>query len=364
MNRFSKIIRSPYFWSIVLVLFIVRAVTPAFLVRQTNKFLADFSETYVGHIDDLDISLLREAYSFENFSLRLKKHPKEEFVFIKDVDVSIAWRELFAGRLNTDIAVDEAKVVMTNKIMNAFSAAPKDSKEDSKEAAKKLFPVRVGRIDIKDSSFEFAELLSMPEADRWRMTKIEGRMSNVLGTETTPLSLISARGSLFNSSTVKVVSQLNLLSKPIAWDVDAEVKDFNLPNANGWLKSKLPMTFTSGKMDLYSEVRSEDGRLEGYVKPFLHKVDVVSSKETFSGLKQFAIEVSAATANLILRTSKERTLATKVLFSYDKEGFKLNSSKAISEAFKNGFSEKIPEGVDDEITLSKKNMTITKREEQ
>jgi|JI10StandDraft_1071094.scaffolds.fasta_scaffold42663_3 hypothetical protein len=353
-----------YFWGFILLLLIFRAVTPQFILRQTNQFLATFSETYTGHIDDFDISLLRGAYQMEGFSLHLKQHPTEEFVIVDVVDVSLAWRELFAGKIKTDIEIDRAKLVITNKIMNAFSNAPEKSKDESQAAAKKLFPVRVGRIDIKDSSFEFADLLSIPEANRWRITKIEGRLSNVTGTENAPVSLLSLRGDLFNSSTLKIVSLLNLFKKPVVWDADLELRDFNIPNANGWLKNKVPITFTSGTLDLYSEVRSNRNSIEGYVKPFLHKVDVVANPEVFSGFKQFAIEVSAATANLILRSAKEKLLATKVLFSYRNGDFKVNSSKAISEAFKNGFSEKIPEGIDDEISLSRDDMTITKTEDE
>lgn len=353
-----------YFWSFILLLLIVRAVTPEFILRQTNQFLASFSETYTGHIEDFDISLLRGAYQMEGFSLRLKQHPAEEFVFVNEVDVSLAWRELFTGKINTDIEINKAKLVITNKIVNAFSDAPEKSKDESKAAAEKLFPVRVGRIDIKGSSFEFADLLSIPEAKRWRITKIEGRLSNVTGTENAPVSLLSLRGDLFNSSTVKIVSQLNLLKKPIAWDADLELRNFNLPNANGWLKNKVPLTFTSGKLDLYSEIHSNRNSIEGYIKPFLHKVDVVANPEIFSGFKQFAIEVSAATANLILRSAKDKILATKVLFSYQKGDFKVNSSKAISDAIKNGFSKKIPEGIDDEISLSRDDMTITKTEDE
>ena len=89
MKTLKKLFRSPYFWGVVLFLVIARAITPEFILRQTNKFLATFSETYSGHIEDFDISLLRGAYQMEGFSLRLKQHPDEEFVFIRVVDVCI-----------------------------------------------------------------------------------------------------------------------------------------------------------------------------------------------------------------------------------------------------------------------------------
>lgn len=348
-------------WVILIaVVLTIRAVSPFVILNQINSFLAKFSDVYYAQIEDFDISIFRGAYQFEGLSVQLKKTTEGDFANIRVIDVSIAWRELFQGRLNTDISFDGATVTLTNLTINTISK--KDDDSDSKKAVKKLFPVRIGRIDLKNSSFEFADLIDSPNAERLKMTKLQGRLSNVTATSSSPLSLLSARGTLFDSTPIDVVAQLNLLKKPIAWDADIELKDFNLSNANGWLKRKLPLTFTSGRLNLYSEIKSESGKIEGYAKPFLFNVDVVANSEVFSGLKHFAIEISASAANLFLRTAKEKTLATKVLFSYENGDLKINSSKAFSEAFKNGFTEKIPEGIDNEISLSKKSMTISKRE--
>lgn len=361
-RRAKKILRSPLFWIIIIILLIARTITPAMVLRQTNRFLQNFSKTYSGHIEDIDFDLFRGAYNFEGFSLHLKKYPNDRFLFIKKLDVSIAWREIFAGKINTDISVEEMKLIITTNFVNKFSQKPDEAKKESGQLADRLFPVRVGRLDIKNSSFEFAELLDIPEAQRWRLTNISGRLSNATPTLETPLSLLSLRGALFNSAMVKIVSQINTLSSPTAWDMDLELKDFNLANANSWLKRKVPLTFTAGKLDLYSELRSEEGQVLGYVKPFFHKAAVIANNELFINLKHFVIEVSAATLNLVLQKAKGNTLATKVLFSYEDHQLKINSAKALAEAFKNGFSEKIPEGLDDEISLSKKYLSISKNE--
>lgn len=364
-KKLNRLFHSPYFWGFIVILLIVRATAPAILLKETNKILAKFSDVYHGHIEDFDIHILRGAYGLDGLRLRLKKNSSTtkgghdlgpEFVFIKNLDVSIAWREILVGKFNTDIIVDEMKLMITNNLIDVIANNKKQSEKDSKLVASKLFPIHIGRIDIRNSSFEFAELLSVPEASRWKMTEMNGRISNVTSTPETPLSLLSFRGKLFNSSEVKVAGNLNMVKTPAVWDFDLVLKDFNLPNANAWLKRKLPLTFTSGKLDLYSEVRYENNKIEGYAKPFLHKADIVATGESFTSLKHFAIEISTAAANLILRTARDKTLATKILFSYENNEFNINSKKAISEAIKNGFSEKIPEGVDDEISLSKKNL--------
>ena len=309
---------------------------------------------YSVHISQLGISLFRGAYHLHGIEAKLKK---QEQVFFEGglVDVSVAWRDIFQGRMTTDIVLENARVMLTPQILDAFKKAPKKAEEDSKKAASKLFPVRVERIDIHNSSFQFADLVSIPEAARWRMTKIDGRASNLTPSAENPLTLVSLKGALFDKAFVRLAAQVNQISKPLAWKADVELKDFNLPDANGWLIQKLPLTFSAGKLDLFSEVKSENDKIEGYVKPFFKKAVVIAQQQHFISLKHFGIELSTAAINLILRDSATHTLATKALFSYENGEFKLNSAKAISDAIKNGFSEKIPEGIDDEISLTRDN---------
>jgi hypothetical protein len=322
------------------------------ILSQINSTLATVSPLFIGHISDFDIHLYRGAYSLENIEFRLREHPEERFFMARNVDLSISWRKILEGKLTMDIAADKASVILTDQVMKAFQKNSKQAEADSKKVASHIFPMRIERVDVRNSDFQFADLLSIPEAERWKMTNIQGRMSNVTATKEVPASLLTLQASLFGSSPVKLVATLNTVDQPITWDTDAELKGFQLPNANGWLKKKLPLTFTSGTLDLYSEIRSQNGRIEGYVKPFVHKADVIAQDESFKGLKHFGIEVTTAMANLILRNAKEKTLATKVLFSYEAGKFQINSAKALSEAIKNGFSEKINEGLDNEISLS------------
>lgn len=350
----KKIFASKLFWTFVVLVVVIRWVAPVLILRQLNNYLADFSPVYKGHIGSLGLSIFRGAYQFRDFELRLKETEDERFTYGRLVDVSLAWRELFKGRITTDIHLDETRIVLTKNVIDAFKNAPKRAEEDTREAGKKLFPVRVERLDLKKSSFEFAELISIPDSKRWRLTNIEGRISNVTPTPGVPLTFVSATGALFDTANVKVVAQVNQQTRPIAWDADLELRDFELKEANAWMKRKVPVTFTSGKLDLFAEARALPNGFEGYVKPFLKRADIVATGEDFAGLKHFGVEVSVATANLILRTSREKTLATKVLFAYDGSEFKVNSSKAISEAFKNGFNEPLATGIDDEISLSKK----------
>lgn len=359
----KKILRSKIFWSLLIILLLIRVLIPPMIKPQVNKLLATFSPAFEGHVNDVGISFFRGAFQLRGFELRLKDKSREKFFSARLIDTSIAWRDLLKGRITSDVLLDGTNVTLTKNVLNAFKNTPKEEQEKTKRQAGKLFPLQVERVDIRNSSFEFAELASIPEASRWKLTDVDGRISNVTPAEKFPLTMLTLDGKVFGSSIVQVAGELNQLQKPTAWDMDLELKDFDLRQANPILSQKLPLTFTSGKLDLYSEVKSEENKITGYVKPFVKNADVISSKEHFKGAKNFGIEISTAAVNLVLRDAKNKTLATKVLFSYENGNFHINSMEAIEKAFQNGFSENIPEGIDDQLSLSSKSEQPTTKGE-
>lgn len=347
-----KIWKSKIFWGLIILIVAVRMFLPPLILKKTNEFLAEFSPVYQGHLDDIDLGVWRGSYQLQSLELWLRKDPREKFFTTQNIDVSVAWREIFKGRLTTDIEIADMRFRMSKAVIDAFANSPKGAEEDSKKAGAKLFPVQVERIDFRDSSFEMTDSMAFADSPWISVTELRGRLSNAMPRAENPLSPFFAQGLFYGATPMKVSGTLNLTSDPVAWDLDAEMRDFELKKANPWLKKKLPLTFTSGELDLFSEVRSEKGKIEGYAKPFVKKADVVANDEIFVGLKHFGIEVSTAAANLFFRNARDKTLATKVLFAYDKDGIQINSAKAISEAFKNGFSDPLNEGLEDEISLS------------
>jgi hypothetical protein len=348
--------KSKFLWATVILLIGIRVALPGIILRQLNEFLGGFSSDYSIHIDDLDLGLLRGAYRFQGITAQLKK--KNETFFKGDlVDVSLAWRELFHGRVFADAIGERLELNFTPGLKEALMSQPQKAKSEAAQVKKKLFPFRIGRIDIRNSTFQYEDLPGLPEIERWKVTDVGGRLSNVLPTEANPIMLFSAQGTLLGSSTIKAVGHLDKFTKPPRWDVDVVMREFDLVKANPLLKRKVPVTFTAGHLDLYVEAKSEKGRIEGSVKPFFKKVDVIEKGEHFMGLKHFGIELTTAAANLILRRAKDHTVATKILFAYENGHFQLNSAKALSEAIAHGFEDKVNPGTENEFKLSTVEMT-------
>ncbi|MBC7714627.1 MAG: DUF748 domain-containing protein [Rhizobacter sp.] len=330
---------------IIALLVIIRAVLPQILLHEANKYLSEFSPTYYLHMEDLDISILRGAYRFEKVVGKLKGDEKT-FLSIDSVDVSIAWRHIFRGKIVTDI---ETRNVYFLFLKDMTKLNP--PKKEAKDVKDTLFPIKVETVDLKNARIVFEEVPSLSDDSRLKIEKINGRITNLTPDENNKISNFNLGASIQGSSELVFIGGLNLMKKPTLWDVDIEMKDFNLPSLNAVLKRNLPLTFTKGKMDLYSEVQNDSsGKIKGYIKPFLKDIDVVANKENFIGIKHFFIEIVTAFGNLILRDSKTHTVATYVDFTYDKK-FEVNTGQGIENAIANGFKQKLKPGIEDKYKI-------------
>ena len=340
-----------YVWLVIALLVVLRIALPVVALRQVNKYLENFSTTYHFHIADLDISLLRGAYRFEGFTGKISSR-SEPFLNTEYVDISVAWRDLFRGKITTDIFVNGLKFVLSQELLDAAKNAPDKSKSEARELGSALFPLKISRLDIRNSEIQIANVGRLPEELRLRITQVEGRMSNLTPTGANKVSLLTLKATLLESTDMKIFGQINLQETPNPWVLAAEVHKLALVKGNTWLKRSVPLSFKSGVMDLYGEMKSEKGNMEGYAKPFVKKLAFVGNKDDFKSLKQFGIEISGATGNLLLRRSSDKTFATKINFSFKNGKFDWDASKALSEAIEHGYGDGLKPGIENKYQLA------------
>jgi hypothetical protein len=329
----------------LLILIIARIILPNILLKKTNKYLSEFSPNYYLHMNDLDLNVLRMSYRFQDVIGKLKGSD-QQFLKIEFVDISIAWREIFKGRILTNITTEKLDFLVTKDIKKLF---PK--KEQTYDIKKRLFPIKVERFDLSDASITFEDYKSLNDESRLKISNISGRINNINPTEKLPLTFFTLTGNILDrTSKFTCVGELNQLKNPLVWNLDAETKDIQLTALNPYLKKHLPLTFTKGTLDFYSEVKSENGKMVGYVKPFFKDINVIKNKEKFIIIKHFGIEIVSALANLLLR-SKTKNVATILEFEYDKK-FKIKIAKGISKGVKNSLNRQLRPGIEDRYNIN------------
>lgn len=349
---------------ILLVLVALRIVLQPFILGQINKKLANLSPDLEGHVDGLNIAIIRGAFGLEGLTMKLKK-ADNNFLRVKKADMSLAWREIFKGNLMTDALVDGVDFTFDERIPKAFKKMiPAD---DPGEPEKKP-AVRISRLSWKNVNVIYPTGKAYTNEGPFKLTGIEGRITNVLADTESPRSFFHVKGKGSGTSSFKAVGSVNLLADPAEWDMDAQMQGFSLVTMNRFLLNKVPLTFKKGNFDMYAEVKSEEGKIRGYVKPFIEDLEFIKTDENFKGAKHWLVEVAGAVGNWVMEAKRSKTVATKVPFSYDGKKFALDTSKAVGDVIEHGFDQELSPGVDANMTMqaqeARKEAEETERENE
>lgn len=348
---------------IVLALVVLRLALQPVLLGYINEKLGTLSPEITGHVGGLDLALIRGAAGLDDVTMKLKK-TGTEFLNVKKVDVSLAWRELVKGNLMADAEIDGVNFTLDERLPKALKTLVPDKKD--KNAPKTQPPIRISRVDWKDVNIILPTDKAYTNQGPFRLSHIRGRITNLFGSSETPRSFFYTLGQGSGTSTFKAIGSANLKADPVEWDVDAQMQGFDLTAMNRFLLKKVPLTFTHGTFDLYSEVKSEEGKIRGYVKPFVTDLDFIRTNENFKGAKHWLIEVAGAVGNWVLEANRDKTMATKVPFTYDGKHFAVDTRKAVGNVIKHGFDQELSPGVDANLHMqaqeAKKEAKETDRE--
>ena len=309
--------RHPKLWLtgavLILVLVAVRIAAPAFILKRLNTKLATMSPVYSLHVGNLHLSFIRMFYRLENLEGRLKNGGKI-FASAERIDVSVAWSQLFRGRILTNVIADNGRIVLSPALFEESKQPQAAPKAVAQQAAATLCPMSVSAIRIQNASLEFGDYLNEPGSNIWRVTGVGGTVTNLNPTPAAPFTYFTARGTMLQSSMFKASGRARRLDKPMAWEAQTEVRGFDLVQTNKLVSRFFPLTFTSGTLDLFAEAKSQHGKVEGYVKPFIKKMHVIGDKKDFKSIEHFAVEMAIALGNAVLRRPEDQSVATRLEF--------------------------------------------------
>ncbi|MEN0060253.1 MAG: hypothetical protein AAGB31_15550, partial [Bdellovibrio sp.] len=201
----------------------LRLVLTDIALKELNKFLGSFSESYVAHVDNLGLSFLRGAYRFEGASATLRS-AKEPFLRVEYIDVSLAWRDLFKGMLRTDIMIHGLRAQVSDNTAKALTTA-KGTKKDAEELGQTLFPLQISRVDIQNSALSIHDMEKLPEDLAIRLTQIEGRLSNATPSEGNTVSLAKLKAVLQDKASVYAVGEVDSRRHPVEWHLAVESRE-------------------------------------------------------------------------------------------------------------------------------------------
>jgi hypothetical protein len=337
---------------VVVVLVAIRLALPYIILHYANKELASM-EGYYGHIEDVDLALIRGAYQIDSIYLNKvdsvsgKQTP---FFGAKLIDLSIEWKALFNGSIVGEVIMDEPMLRFTKD-----KVEPKTVRKDStdfKELSDDLMPLNINRFEAKNGRIQYIDDNSKPKVD----IQLDNAYILALNlrnsydsSELLPAS-IEARANVYGGS-LSLNCKLNPLAKIPTFDMNAEVKETQLTAVNDFFQAYAKADVNKGTFGLYTELAAKEGKFSGYVKPLIKDLDVLGKEDRKDNILRKLWEGIVGGVGEIFENQPKDRLATKIPLQGTVKELDTNVWYAIGVVLQNAFIQALQPSLDQEINI-------------
>ncbi|MGC3947028.1 MAG: DUF748 domain-containing protein [Chryseolinea sp.] len=338
---------------VVAVLVIARLILPYVVLRYANKTLANM-KGYYGHVDDIDIALIRGAYRLDSIYINKYDSATDKqtpFFASRAIDLSVEWKALFHGSIVGELIFEHPEVRFTKD-----KVEPKTVKNDSsdfKEVLDDFMPLQVNRVEIQDGRVRYLDHTSKPGVDI-NMTDMHVLALNLRNSYDSAQVLpakVMARANVYEGE-FTLAMKLNPLAERPTFDLNAELKNTNLVLLNDFFKAYAKIDVNKGRFGMYTEVASKEGKFKGYVKPLIKDLDVLGHEDRDDNIFRQIWEGLVGAAGQIFKNQPEDQVATKIPFEGDLNKPDADVWTTVVNVLQNAFIQAIQPSIDNEINLA------------
>lgn len=343
----SRLVRRIRSWSrrtvitlaiIALVLVAARIALPYVVKEKVNERLASIPG-YSGQVGDIGIALVRGAYTLVDVAIyKVDGEAKEPFFMARDIDFSVAWRELFRGKMVSDIHLQDVEVNFVGAGTKAQSQ--KDIDRRWQEVVQDLFPLEITHLEVNNGTIRYKDLTREPHVDVYIRdmqlvaTGLQNRADE--SGEEFPAK-ITLSGDTLGGGQVQLFVEAEPLAEQPHFHLSAKVENVNLPDLNESLKAYANVDVGRGTFQLAAEMAGKDGGFQGYVKPFFEDLDFNNlddkKKNVFSRIWE---NVIGGLAWLVKNKPRDQ-VGTRIPFEGRFGDPKVGLWATISNLFRHGF---------------------------
>jgi hypothetical protein len=304
-------------WIILVVaiaLIILRLCLPYILIDYATKQINKIPGYHV-KIPDLDVHLWRGSYAFKGLELNKIQNSIPVPFFKSDIlDLSVEWRALFQGAF-------VAKIVATHPVVN-FVTDDKGHNEQLTissqwlDIVKTLFPLKFNRIEAQNGEVYFRSYTSDPPFKIF-LNKLDMQMTNLQNADHSSKLLYATYKVTAESGSkgsLEIDGKFNPVIKTPTFYISVSLKGLSVVELKSFLKSYTKVDMKGGTFSLYGEAAAADGKIKGYVKPFIKNLQIGSTKPQTNPF-QAVYNGAAAVVAKIIENHQKHTIATQVNIS-------------------------------------------------
>jgi len=301
------------FAALALLLVAARVAAPSWLQRYANRVL-DRTEGYSGRIGDVDLALLRGAYTIEDVEIE-KSGGEVPVPFLRSpsVDLSVEWRALLRGALVAEVWLEEPQL---NFVAGPARESQTGAEADWRDTLRALLPIRVNRITVRNGAIHFRNFSSEPPVDIYLrdVQLVVRNLTNSLDLADDLVARAHATAGVKGGGRLEASVSMNPYADLPTFDFEGKVEGLALAPFNDFLRAYAGADVERGSARIYAELKASEGRFSGYLKPFFEGVDVLVFEEERKeqGLLASLWEALLGTTAEVLEDQSEDRVATRI----------------------------------------------------
>ncbi len=337
--------------SVLLLLIAIRIALPYILLKLVNKELQNIPG-YTGHVDDIDVALIRGAYKIKSIKLE-KTGGKIPVPFFSAplIDLSLQWASLFHGRIVGEIEVDQP-------ILN-FVKGPTEETSQTKidsswtDVVKKLMPLKLNKFEIVEGQIHYRDFHSKPTFDIYtkQVHILAENLSNAEKNKDLLPSTITASADVYGGKATASM-KMDALAKTPTFDGKAKLEGMNLVNLNNFIDAFAKFDIKSGEISIYTEAAAKDGRITGYTKPIIKNLKVLNWEKDKEKPLKIAYEAVVEAVAWIFKNHNKEQLATKVEFEGNIKNPNIDIWYLIGQVLKNAFIQALYPSLENSVNIN------------
>ena len=339
--------------SLLVILIAFRIALPYILLRFVNKELQTIPG-YTGHVDDIDVHLIRGAYTIKTINLdKTGGKIPVPFFSAEVIDLSVEWSAIFHGRI-------VGKIIVRHPILN-FAKGPTEETSQTGIPTKPwtkvvgdLMPLKLNRFEIFDGEVHYRDFYSTPKVNIYA-TDIHILAENLSNAkhqkEELPSTVEATCGGIYGGH-ADLHMKMDALNQYPTFSAKAELLDMDITKLNDFLSAYAKLTVRSGTISIYTEAAAKDQKITGYTKPIIKDLHVVNWKDDKGHPLKLAWEGLVGAVAWVIKNHGKDQLATRAEFSGDLKDPNVNTWYIIGQLLRNGFIQALYPALENDININ------------
>lgn len=308
---------------------------------------------YYGHVEDIDIALIRGAYQLNNLYINkvdTNTQVQTTFFHVETIDMSLEWHALFKGSVVGEV-VFESPMLRFTRDKTELNQVKEDT-TDFRVLLNKLMPLKINKFEVNRGVLAYHDSTTKPvvSIEMTNMHVLAQNLRNVYDSADVLPASLDASAYLYRGNLTLKMKMNPLAAKP-TFDLNSELTNTNLPELNEFFKAYGKFDVHRGTFGLFAEMAAKDNKFAGYVKPIITDLDIVGPEDKNDGFLHKLWEHAVGATGHIFRNQKKDQIATKIPIEGSFSTPQASITDAIVEVIINAFIQALMPGIDNEISL-------------